>query len=148
MDRITEAELEGRLKFLHLVEGSIATGKRKVEFAPIEEKHDAMMTAETISIVEIKNITRPYTKYKDFMIDLNKVVYLQDRGKEEGRIPYLVCFFTDCIIIWDLTSIPAKERQEEVSCTRSCRLGYRHGQTPKTETFLKREEAVWTTTIS
>lgn len=96
---------------------------------------DVLATAITnpnkIYTIEIKSYTnkehpRNYTKfiYKDkgsdeytdhgYQVDYDKIDYLMRMWKNEGRIPILYARFTDYTIVWDLRTIPYKERAKMV----------------------------------
>lgn len=113
---IAEKERIGRRKFEN------DFGKHlHIEFSALKARYDAKATGltrgETL-VVEIKDIRRPYTKHdkdgtdRGFLIDYDKLAYIEEVAKTEGRIPWVVAYFTDCVIIWNLFNTDWRKRGE------------------------------------
>ena len=145
----------GRVKWLQLNMKDVVSGKKTIAFtydpyAPI----DFLMTALTNvsgyleSMGEIKDIHRDYTKYNNFQIDYHKLQNLKARAEEDAKVPYLVCFFTDYCIVWDLTDIDLEERKYTTLCTSTTAENYNKGSREKEEVWLDKSEALWTRKLS
>lgn len=147
MDKFTQRENEGRYMWLIINLPDILSGKKTIHFTDNPyETYDFDMTAHSLSYGEIKTIHRPYTKYVNFQIDYNKLHSLKEKAKEDNRIPYLVCFFDDYSIVWDLTKINLEERKYTTYCTSTTAENYEKGKKEKQEVWLTKEEALWVST--
>lgn len=147
MKEFEKREAEGRFQMLSLVMMDILRGDRAITFTPITEHHDFDMTSFTPTIRtskgEIKCIHRNYDDYPNFQIDYAKVRDLKVNAGKEGKTPYLICFFNDCSICWDLTNIDLDGRVYKQMCTRSTATDYSRGAVEKEEVWLTKEEAIW-----
>lgn len=102
------------------------------------------MTAGTItSVGEIKDVHRPYIKYPNFMIDIQKIRKLHEIAKKDGRIPYLVVFFSDSYGVWDISKIDYETRVETRPCTSTTAQNYTKGKRDKDETYFYNNEAIY-----
>lgn len=137
-------EIEGRKEWLELNLLDILRGNKTIHFTDNPyELFDFDMTASTVlSYGEIKTVHRPYTKYPNFQIDYNKLKNLQVISKQMDRVPYLVCFFEDYTIVWDITSIDLEERKYSQFCT-STTADYSKGKRKKEEVWLTIDEAIY-----
>lgn len=140
-------EIEGRSKWFELNKREILLGKKAVVFTLDEfDGVDFFMTAYTTntrSIGEIKTVHRPYSKYPNFQIDYSKAKGVQEKAKAENSIPYVVGFFDDCTIVWDISNIDLEERRYIQYCT-STTADYQKGKKKKEEVWLLKEEAIYT----
>lgn len=151
MNRFTEKEFEGREKWLKMNYNDIINGKKVVQFTSNAfDRADFYMTAytktkeEKISVGEIKNINRDYEQYPNFQIDYSKIKEIKDIAEKEDRIPYLVAYFTDYSIVWDLARIPDIEnRKYKQYCTSTTAVNYNKGKKEKEEIWLTKEEAIY-----
>ena len=140
----TAREDEGRYKWLTININNILKGKTTIHYTEDPyEVYDFDMTANSLSYGEIKTIHRDYTKYMNFQIDYNKLHALKQLSQENDRTPYLVCFFDDYNIVWDLTDIDLEERKYTTYCTSTTAENYEKGKREKVEVWLTREEAIW-----
>lgn len=142
-------ENEGRHLWLNLNERDILSGKKTIHFTTgAFDTYDFDMTATTredndvLSYGEIKTVHRDYVKFPNFQIDYKKLKALQDLSKQDGRIPYLVCFFEDYTIVWDITDINLEERKYNQFCT-STMAEYTKGKREKEEVWLTIDEAIY-----
>lgn len=148
----TTREYEGRKKWLDINMNDVLRGKKNIVFTLDDfDTVDFLMTAftgnkATTSIGEIKTIHRNYTKYDNFQIDYKKMKNLQDKAKNGGDIPYLVVFFDDYTVVWDITDIDLESRKYNQYCT-STTANYQKGRREKEEVWLVKEESIWCTTI-
>lgn len=149
----TTREFEGRIKWMNINIRDILSGRKTIAFTADDyDGVDFFMTAFTDSIMtasvgEIKTIHRNYTKYDNFQIDYKKLKNLQDVVKIDNRIPYLVCFFDDYTIVWDITDINLEERRYNQYCT-STTADYEKGKREKEEVWLTKEESIWFTSTT
>lgn len=146
----TAREDEGRYKWLTININNILKGKTTIHFTEDPyEVYDFDMTANSLSYGEIKTLHRDYDDYENFQIDYKKLHSLKQLAQENDRTPYLVCFFNDYNIVWDLTDIDLEARKYIKNCTSTTVEGYQKGKVPKEEVWLTKEEAIWSTpTIS
>lgn len=137
-------ENEGRHLWLNLNERDILSGKKTIHFTENPFKvYDFDMTASTVlSYGEIKTVHRDYIKFPNFQIDYKKLKALQDLSKQDGRVPYLVGFFNDYTIVWDITDINLEERKYNQFCT-STTAEYAKGKREKEEVWLTIDEAIY-----
>lgn len=143
----TARECEGRLKWLNLNLKDVLTGNKCIKFTTDPYcPHDFEMTAWTSSVTlsygEIKTIHRNYSNYPNFQIDYNKVKTLQDNSANDNRRAYVVGFFDDDTIVWDITDIDFEERRYKQYCTTTT-ADYEKGKKPKEEIWLVKEEAIY-----
>ena len=140
----TTREIEGRYEWITLNMKDILSGKKTIHYTEDPfEVYDFDMTASTaLSYGEIKTVHRDYTKFPNFQIDYKKLKSLQSLAKQDGRIPYLVCFFDDYTIVWDISGIDLEERMYTTFCT-STTADYTKGKREKEEVWLTIEEAIW-----
>lgn len=138
-------EDEGRVLWLTINLKDITRGRKTIHFTEDQfEVYDFDMTASTrLSYGEIKTIHRPYTKYVNFQIDYNKLHSLKELALQDNRTPYLVCFFDDYNIVWDITDIDLEARKYTTYCTSTTAENYEKGKREKTEVWLTKEEAIW-----
>ena len=139
-NRFEQREDEGRIKWLCLNLNDILRGKKCVLFTQDPYAvFDFEMTAYTTNILsygEIKTVHRNYTNYSNFQIDYNKLKSLKDACKPENRTPYLVVFFTDYTMVWDLTDIDLEERKYTKNCTSTTAENYTKAKKEKVEVWL------------
>ena len=137
-------EIEGRYKWITLNMKDVLSGKKTIHYTEDPfEVYDFDMTASTVlSYGEIKTVHRNYADYKNFQIDYKKVKSLQTRAQKDGRVPYLVCFFDDYTIVWDVSGIDLEERKYIKSCT-STTADYGKSKRDKDEVWLTIGEAIW-----
>lgn len=144
MDKFEEREIEGRGKWLKMNYNAVLLGKKIIQFT--EDKFnpvDFYMTAGTkTSVGDIKTLHRDYMQYPDFQIDYIKLKEIKDRATD-GRIPYLVVFFNDYHIVWDLSKIDIEERKHIVNCTATTAQNYNKGKKEKEEVCLTMQEAIY-----
>lgn len=108
-DKYLEAENKGRKMFQedfgHIFYIEYTTGRC--------DSVDLYMTAATdpsrTYVGEIKAYLnpqhpRPYTKFKDYMIDYDKLRHIKKIGLNENRTPVLISYFSDYCLVWDLNS--------------------------------------------
>lgn len=131
MNTYRKADLEGRKHFAQDFGTYYITAGTEDE----TDRTDVLATAITnptkIYTIEIKDYTnseheRGYTKfiYKDkgsneytdhgYQVDYDKIDYLVKMWETENRIPILYARFSDYTIVWDLRTIPYKERAKMV----------------------------------
>ena len=114
-------EAEGRIAYLNLNLADIVKGKKTIHFTEDKyEVYDFEQTAWTTSVEsygEIKTVHRPFRDYNDFQIDYNKVKKLQTLSRTEGRRGYIVGFFRECAVVWDITDMDLEGRRRDVNCT-------------------------------
>lgn len=97
---------------------------------------------EYVGDVKYYVLERSFHKFSNYMIDYEKLKEIVDRATKEGRVPILICFFTDYTVVWNLKDIPFKSRAE-------WRWVNKDGQNYGTEkewsymTYLYENEAVW-----
>ena len=137
-------EYEGRYEWLSLNMKDIIKGKKTIHFTenPYEVYDFDMTATTTYSYGEIKTIHRDYTKYPNFQIDYKKLKALQYRAEKDDRIPYLVCFFDDYTIVWNVADINLEERKYNQFCT-STTAEYTHAKKEKDEVWLTIDEAIY-----
>ena len=137
-------EIEGRKKWLELNLSDILNGKKTVHFTddPFCPYDFDMTATTTLSYGEIKTVHRNYNKYPDFQIDYIKVKTLQDISIKDSRRSYVVGFFDDETIVWDVTDMNLEERKYNQFCT-STTANYSKGKKEKEEIWLKKEEAIY-----
>lgn len=106
-------------------------------------------------VVEIKTYTdkehpRPFSKFPNYQIDLAKIEHIFQAADEQNRIPILYCVFSDCKIVWNLDRIGLETLRRRARKVRTNKHGYDYGKSKETtlQTYLYKEEAVWTTWIS
>jgi len=121
----------------------------------VYDKIDLYATARTdhsrIYAIEIKNYEndehpRAYGKFswngKDYgyMIDYEKVEHLCKVAEEEGRIPIIYARFSDWTIVWDLSTIPWRERKRTMKVNKD---GQHYGKEKEEApmTYLYKSEA-------
>lgn len=57
---------------------------------------------------------RPSTKYSNYQIDYDKLRHIKKEALNKKMTPLLVVFFTDKLVVWDLTNIPWEDRHKWV----------------------------------
>lgn len=84
------------------------------------DRRDFVLLAENLRGVygEIKTYRNPkypriHSKFKDFQIDYDKLDAVETKAKENGFVPLLVCFFTDCLMIWRLDTIDWRSTRKD-----------------------------------
>lgn len=119
------------------------------------DRSDILATAVTnpnkIYIIEIKSYDnkehpRTYEKYTKqgidygYQVDYDKIDYLMKKWEKERRIPILYARFKDYTIVWDLRTIPYKERAKMVEVNAD---GQNYGKKKETalQTYLYIDEA-------
>lgn len=139
-NKFEERENEGRIKWLSLNLNDILRGNKCVHFTRNPyAAYDFEMTAYTTEILsygEIKTIHRNYTDYENFQIDYKKLKTLQDKAKEDNRTPYLVCFFNDWTLVWNIEDINLEERKYTKNCTSTTAENYTKAKKEKVEVWL------------
>lgn len=145
MTKFLEREIEGRSKWQKVNEYDVLTGKKVIQFTKdTYDPVDFYMTAGTkTSVGEIKTIHRNYTQYPDFQIDYKKLKEVKDKAKEDERLAYLVVFFDDYTMVWDLSKIDIEERKHMVNCTATTAQNYNKGVKEKMEVCLTMQEAIF-----
>ena len=140
----TEREIEGRREWIDLNMRDVLLGKKTIHFTddPYEAYDFDMTASTTYSYGEIKTIHRDYSKYPNFQIDYRKLKTLQDKAREDNRVPYLVCFFDDVDVVWNISSIDLESRKYNQFCT-STTAEYTKGKKEKEEVWLTIEEAIY-----
>lgn len=140
----TTREIEGRHEWLNLNMRDVLSGRKTIHFTTNPyELYDFDMTASTtFSYGEIKTVHRDYFKYPNFQIDYKKLKALQELAKQDGRIPYLVCFFDDYTIVWSIADIDLEGRKYSQFCT-STTADYEKGKREKDEVWLTIDEAIY-----
>lgn len=137
-------EHEGRYKWLSLNMRDILDGKKTIHYTSGDyDPYDFEMTATTVlSYGEIKTIHRNYEDYENFQIDYAKLKTLQDAAKKDSRIPYLVVFFNDWNIVWNIEDIDLEERKYTRNCTATT-ANYEKGKKEKEQVYVTITEAIW-----
>jgi hypothetical protein len=140
-------EFEGRYEWLSLNMRDVLRGRKVIQFTldpycPQDFEMTAYTSSTTLSYGEIKTIHRDYTKYENFQINYKKMKRLQDRAKKDGRVPYLVCFFDDYKIVWDITDIDFEARKYTQYCTPTTAF-YTKEKEESEQVWLTKEEALW-----
>lgn len=139
-NRFEQRENEGRIKWLNLNLNDLLRGNKCILFTRDPySPHDFEMTAYTTDVLsygEIKTIHRKYTDYDNFQIDYKKLKSLKEAANTDSRTPYLVCFFTDYTIVWDLTNIDLESRKYTIDCTSTTVDNYTKGKKQKVEVWL------------
>lgn len=139
-------EYEGRMLWFELNRYDVLSGKKCIQFTQDEGcRYDFLMTAWTTSaksVGEIKTVHRDYYKYPNFQIDYLKVKILQDTAREHGRKAYVVGFFTDFTIVWDVTDMDLEPRRYKRFCTATTN-NYCKGKKEKEEVWLTIDEAIY-----
>ena len=110
MTKAQENEITGRNHFINDFAGQYFMDFTQNEF----NKADVNLTAVTDTgrtyLGEIKcyddpGHPRPFSKYKDYQIDYNKIDYLVKTAQSQGRIPILYARFQDITLVWNLTNM-------------------------------------------
>ena len=126
-----QADLEGRKHFAEDFGTYYITAGTQDDTDRTDVLATAITNPNKIYTIEIKDYTnskyeRGYTKfiYKDkgqteytdhgYQVDYDKIDYLMKMWHEENRIPILYARFCDYTIVWDLRTIPYKERAKMV----------------------------------
>lgn len=138
-------EAEGRIAYLNLNIRDIVKGRKTIHFTedPLEV-YDFEQTAWTTSVEsygEIKTVHRPFRHYDDFQIDYKKAKNLQILSQAEDRRGYIVGFFTECVVVWDITEMDLESRARDVLCT-STTADYGKKRI-KTEIGLTEKDAIY-----
>lgn len=146
-DFFNTRESEGRYNWLLVNIRDILRGKKCILFTDDPFcTYDFEMTAWTSSVTtsygEIKTVHRDYALYPNFQIDYWKLKHLQEKCTKDNRIAYVVGFFTDCLLVWDITKIDLEERRYTQFCT-STTADYEKGKQEKEEVWLVKEEAIY-----
>ena len=146
MDFFNKREIEGRNKWLTINLKDILLGKKCILFTTGACTYDFEMTAWTTTVTasygEIKTVHRNFTQYPNFMIDYKKVKRLQDRAIKDGRLAYVVGFFEDYDLVWDVTNMDLEGRKYTQYCT-STTADYQKGKQEKEEIYLNFDEAIY-----
>lgn len=131
MNAYRKADLEGRKHFAEDFGTYYITAGTQDDTDRTDVLATAITNPNKIYTIEVKSYTnkehpRNYTKfiYKEkgsdeyidhgYQVDYDKIDYLMRMWKNEGRIPILYARFTDYTIVWDLRTIPYKERAKMV----------------------------------
>jgi len=146
MTKAQEKEITGRNHFINDFAGQYFMDFTQNEF----NKADVNLTAVTDTgrtyLGEIKcyddpDHPRPFSKYKDYQIDYDKIDYLVKTAQSQGRIPILYARFEDITLVWNLTNIPYKERRKWVKTNKK---GVDYGEKEYSwQTYLYKDEAVY-----
>lgn len=127
MNAYRKADLEGRKHFAQDFGTYYITAGTEDDTDRTDVLATAITNPSKIYTIEIKSYDnkehpRYYTKfiYKDkgsneytdhgYQVDYDKIDYLVKMWHEENRIPILYARFSDYTIVWDLRTIPYKER--------------------------------------
>lgn len=139
-----DREMEGRKRWVEINLHEMLRGEKTIHFTTDPyELFDFDMTASTVlSYGEIKTVHRDYARYPNFQIDYGKLRNLQDMARQMGRVPYLVCFFDDVDVVWDISGIDLESRRYKAWCT-STTADYGKARREKDEVWLTIDEAIW-----
>lgn len=106
-DAVRKVELKQRTKLKELIEDteyvvafSINDCDRTDGFI-MSYDNDKRYTIETKWYGDIKNL-RYSDKFKDYMIDYDKLKNLTELSKTHNSKPFLICFFSNELVVWDL----------------------------------------------
>lgn len=55
---------------------------------------------------------RSATKFHNYQIDFNKLYHIKKEALNHKKVPLLIVFFSDMLVVWDLTDIPWENRGE------------------------------------
>lgn len=109
---------------------------------------DLMATALTNTaltyVIEIKDYSnpehpRPYDKFPNYQIDLDKIEHLVSAASYYNAIPILYVHFSDCSVVWrpDLIDYKARAKRMKVN-----KYGLHYGRKEFTnQTYFYKEEA-------
>jgi len=142
-----DREMEGRYAWMMLNMKDILRGKKRIDFTldpfcTFDFEMTAWTSSVTTSYGEIKTIHRDYTKYDNFMFDYMKGKRLQNKAREDNRKAYVVGFFDDYTLVWDITEMNLEERKYTQFCTTTT-ANYEKGKEEKEEIWLTKEEAIY-----
>ena len=112
---------------------------------------DFLATGLTLScptyVGEIKhyNQERSLRKFENYMIDYNKLEAIIQKANEQGRIPILICYFTDFTVVWNLNKIGLQTLYERAEWRHVNKDGQNYGAEKENSfmTYLYEKEAVW-----
>lgn len=127
MNAYRKADLEGRKHFAEDFGTYYITAGTEDDTDRTDVLATAITNPSKIYTIEIKDYTnsiheRKYSKFTykakgeeerrdhGYQIDYDKIDYLMKMWHEENRIPILYARFSDYTIVWDLRTIPYKER--------------------------------------
>lgn len=106
-DEVRNVELKQRTKLKKLIEDteyviafSINDYARTDGFI-MNYNNDKRYTIETKWYGDINNL-RYSNKFKDYMIDYDKLKNLTELSKTHNSKPLLICFFSNELVVWDL----------------------------------------------
>lgn len=143
-----EIEKHEKLGYKHFIEDF--GNKYKVERSWDGCYFDLLATALTDTgrtyVIEIKDYSdpehpRPYSKYENYQIDLEKIEHLCESAKLLDRIPILYCHFSDCSIIWRPDKIDYESRKKRMKVNK---YGVRYGRKEFTnQTYFYKDEATY-----
>lgn len=145
------ADLKGREHFAddfgtyYITAGTEDDGNRTDVLATAITNPNKIYTIE-IKSYDNKDFPRPYAKFirqgidYGYQVDYDKIDYLMRMWENEGRIPILYARFTDYTIVWDLRTIPYKERAKMVEVNAD---GQNYGKRKEKslQTYLYKNEA-------
>lgn len=148
MDSYEKCESVGRQKMLVLFGDKYIIRFTEGKYDVVDFFATALTLSRRTYVGDIKNYEdRPYSKFENYMIDYAKLKNIKDKADEDGRIPVLVCFFTDGTIVWDLRKVDFESEKEWRWVNKD---GQHYGREKEYScvTYLHKEEAKWTSTAS
>lgn len=102
-------------------------------------------TAQITHIIETKayRYERPSTKYEDFQIDYDKLEALEEYShKYNNAKPLLLCFFTNELVVWDISIIDWRKTKKWVM-TNDKGINYGASKSKSPQAYLKLEDAIY-----
>lgn len=144
MDKHEICEQRGRQKAYNLLHKHYQLEFENNQYS----RADLYATATTTGtkyIIEIKNYEedRPFTKYKDYLIDFDKLNAVYSLSLEDKRRAIVLVFFTDCIVAWDLAD-SVRKWQSKKEWRWVNKDGQDYGKKEYSlVTYLDKEDAKW-----
>lgn len=88
-----------------------------------------------------KNHIRLTTKYDDYMIDFSKLYALEKEAKKNNSIPLLICFFSNELVIWDISRCNWRSTKKNENVNKE---GLNYGRKEKSDmAYLYFEDAIY-----
>lgn len=83
--------------------------------------------------------------YKDYQIDYDKLVELENKAKENNSTPLLICFFSNELVIWDINKCDWKPTKKWV-CTNAYGVNYGAKKEYSYQAYLNLSDAIYRNT--
>lgn len=148
-----QADELGRVRFAQDFGTWYITAGTKDDYDKIDVYATARTDHSRTYAIEIKNYEndehpRAYEKFTwngidhGYMIDYEKPRNLCEVAEAEGRIPIIYARFSDWTIVWDLRTVPWRERKRLMKVNKD---GQNYGKEKEEAlvTYLYIDEAVW-----